>query len=152
MRCAFGSAAIAVGLSSLASAPAEAKTCKDVVTAKARSAAQLSDASRERRARDSAIANWSRRARDTYGWRYSFWRRARGAAGQLRRRRLGEALHRQRQALPPLAVIPGAIKRSAFAGPSRNSPATLRDRQHCSCAHRRAHGVPCDISLREIPG
>ena len=26
--------------------------------------------------RESAIANWSRRARDTYGWRYSFWRRA----------------------------------------------------------------------------
>ena len=60
----------------LATAPAEAKTCKDVVTAKARSAAQLSDASRERRARDSAIANWSRRARDTYGISYQFWRRA----------------------------------------------------------------------------
>lgn len=50
--------------------------CKGVVTAKARSAAQLSDASRERRAKESAIANWSRRARDTYGWRYSFWRGA----------------------------------------------------------------------------
>src|SRR5262245_10843308 len=60
----------------LASAPAQAKTCKDVITAKARSAAQLSDASRERRARDGAIANWSRRARDTYGISYQFWRRA----------------------------------------------------------------------------
>ena len=60
----------------LAAAPAEAKTCKEVITAKARSAAQLSDASRERRARESAIANWSRRARDTYGISYQFWRRA----------------------------------------------------------------------------
>jgi hypothetical protein len=60
----------------MANAPAEAKICKDAVSAKARSAAQLSDASRERRARDSAIANWTRRARDTYGWRYGFWRRA----------------------------------------------------------------------------
>ena len=77
MRHTFGSAALAAALVfTQASAPAEAKTCKDVVTAKARSAAQLSDASRERRARESAIANWSRRARDTYGWRYSFWRRA----------------------------------------------------------------------------
>ena len=77
MRYAFGFATIAIAAAALlAIAPAEAKTCKDVVTAKGRSAAQLSDASRERRARDSAIANWSRRARDTYGWRYSFWRRA----------------------------------------------------------------------------
>ncbi len=60
----------------LLSVPAEAKVCKDVVTAKARSAAQLSDASRERRARENAIDNWKRRARDTYGWRYSFWKRA----------------------------------------------------------------------------
>ena len=60
----------------IASAPAEAKTCKDAVTAKARSAAQLSDASRERRAQDKAITNWSKRARDTYGWTYRFWRQA----------------------------------------------------------------------------
>jgi hypothetical protein len=77
MRTTFGFATIAIAAAALlAIAPAEAKTCKDAVTAKARSAAQLSDASRERRAKDSAIANWSRRARDTYGWRYSFWRRA----------------------------------------------------------------------------
>jgi hypothetical protein len=56
--------------------PAHAKTCKDPITAKARSAAQVSDASRERRARDNAIANWSARARDTYGWAYRFWSRA----------------------------------------------------------------------------
>jgi|GEM_PF-3892323 len=67
-------AALAAG--ALTAAPAEAKTCKDAITAKARSAAQLSDASREQRARESAIANWSRRAQDTYGWRYRFWRRA----------------------------------------------------------------------------
>jgi hypothetical protein len=59
-----------------APAPAPNPKCKDFVTAKARSAAQLSDASRERRARDNAIANWSRRARDTYGWAYRFWLRA----------------------------------------------------------------------------
>lgn len=56
--------------------PAVAKTCKDAVSAKARSAAQLSDASRERRARDNAIGNWKRRVRDTYGWTYSFWSKA----------------------------------------------------------------------------
>jgi hypothetical protein len=49
-----------------------------VATAKARSAAQVSDASRERRARDNAIANWSARARDTYGYVFSFWWRAEG--------------------------------------------------------------------------
>jgi hypothetical protein len=59
-----------------ASPPAHAKTCKDAVSAKARSAAQVSDASRERRARDNAIANWSARARDTYGWAYRFWSRS----------------------------------------------------------------------------
>ena len=29
--------------------------------------------SRERRAKDKAIANWGKRARDTYGWQYRFW-------------------------------------------------------------------------------
>lgn len=58
------------------SLPAGAKTCKDAVSAKARSAAQLSDASRLKRARDNAIGNWKRRARDTYGWTYSFWSKA----------------------------------------------------------------------------
>ena len=77
MRTAFGLAVIALACAALLQGgPAEAKTCKDAVSAKARSAAQLSDASRVRRARDNAIANWSRRARDTYGWRYGFWRRA----------------------------------------------------------------------------
>jgi hypothetical protein len=60
----------------VAAVPAHAKTCKDAVTAKARSAAQLSDATRERRAREKAIRNWSARARDTYGWSYRFWRRS----------------------------------------------------------------------------
>jgi hypothetical protein len=59
-----------------AAPPAEAKTCKDAVTAKSRSAAQVSDASRERRAREGAIANWAARARDTYGIAYRFWSRA----------------------------------------------------------------------------
>ena len=59
-----------------AAAPADAKTCKDAITAKARSSAQLSDASREKRARDKAISNWSRRASDTYGWSYRFWAKA----------------------------------------------------------------------------
>ena len=70
---------VAVGLLAwmvAAAPPAHAKTCKDTVSAKARSAAQVSDASRERRARDGAIANWSKRARDTYGWAYRFWSRA----------------------------------------------------------------------------
>jgi hypothetical protein len=71
----LATAGIAVGLLAT-TPPAHAKTCKDMVTAKARSAAQVSDASRSRRARDKAIANWSARARDTYGWAYRFWRRS----------------------------------------------------------------------------
>lgn len=59
-----------------APAPAGNPKCKDAVTAKARSSAQVSDATREQRARDKAISNWKKRARDTYGWRYSFWRSA----------------------------------------------------------------------------
>jgi len=63
--------------STLVHAPLHAATdCKDPISAKARSAAQVSDASRERRARENAIANWQRRARDTHGWRYRFWRKA----------------------------------------------------------------------------
>ena len=68
--------AVATALVAMAGAPAHAKTCKDVVTAKSRSAAEVSDATRERRARANAIANWSARARDTYGWAYRFWSRA----------------------------------------------------------------------------
>ena len=64
---------VCIGISLVALAPAHAKTCKEAITAQARSAAQLSDASREKRARDKAIANWSKRAQDTYGWRYRFW-------------------------------------------------------------------------------
>jgi hypothetical protein len=59
-----------------AAPPAHANTCKEAIAAKARSAAQLSDASRERRARENAIDNWKRRVRDTHGWSYSFWSRA----------------------------------------------------------------------------
>ncbi len=67
---------LALGLALVSAVPAEAKTCKDTITAKGQSRAQLSDASRVRRARENAIANWSRRARDTYGWAYRFWSRA----------------------------------------------------------------------------
>lgn len=76
IRLALRGALVAAVAAGLAGAPAEAKTCKDTVTAKARSASQLSDASRERRARENAIANWSKRVRDTHGWAYRFWRRA----------------------------------------------------------------------------
>jgi len=75
MIAGFAGAALATVLMT-AAALAQAKTCKDVISAKARSAAQLSDASRERRARENAIANWKRRVRDTHGWRYSLWSRA----------------------------------------------------------------------------
>ena len=72
------SVSVAGVLACLAAAvpPAHAKTCKDMITAMARSAAQVSDDSRVRRARDNAIANWSARARDTYGWAYRFWARS----------------------------------------------------------------------------
>jgi hypothetical protein len=70
----FAAVALAAWIAAWPSAsPADAKVCKDAVSAKARSAAQLSDASREKRARDNAIGNWKRRVRDTYGWSYSFW-------------------------------------------------------------------------------
>jgi hypothetical protein len=71
----FAIASIAVGLLAIAP-PAHAKTCKDTVTAKARSTAQVSDDSRLRRAREKAMSNWSARARDSYGWAYRFWRRS----------------------------------------------------------------------------
>jgi hypothetical protein len=64
---------ICVCASLVALAPAHAKTCKEAISAQSRSTAQLSDASREKRAKDKAIANWSKRARDTYGWMYRFW-------------------------------------------------------------------------------
>jgi hypothetical protein len=74
MRSTLRPAALVLAAASLfAIAPAHAKTCKDAVTAEARSSAQVSDASREKRAKDKAIANWSSRARDTYGWQYRFW-------------------------------------------------------------------------------
>jgi hypothetical protein len=38
--------------------------------------AQLSHASRQKRAKDKAIANWRKRARDAYGWMYRFWSKA----------------------------------------------------------------------------
>jgi hypothetical protein len=69
-------AALAAGLAMAPSLSADARTCKDAVSAKARSAAQLSDASRQKRARDNAIGNWKRRVRDTYGWTFSFWSKA----------------------------------------------------------------------------
>jgi hypothetical protein len=67
--------AVAGGLL-LATAPAEAKTCKDAITMQSRSSAQTSDAGREQRARDRAILKWSNVARETYGWAYRFWLRA----------------------------------------------------------------------------
>jgi hypothetical protein len=60
----------------VALAPAHAKTCKEAIVAQARSTAQLSHASRQKRAKDKAIANWSKRARDAYGWMYRFWSKA----------------------------------------------------------------------------
>jgi len=74
---ALACAVLAAGLAIPTGPAAAAKTCKDAaVSAKARSAAQLSDASRERRARENAIGNWKARVRDTYGWTYSFWSKA----------------------------------------------------------------------------
>jgi hypothetical protein len=77
MHRGFGFAAIAVAAGLLlSSAPAEAKTCKDVITMKSRSSAQTSDSGREQRARDRAILKWSQVARETHGWAYRFWLRA----------------------------------------------------------------------------
>ena len=77
MRHIIAHAAVAMAAAGLlASSPAHAKTCKDAVTAHARSSAQLSDANREKRAQEKAITNWGKRAADTYGWSYRFWHRA----------------------------------------------------------------------------
>jgi hypothetical protein len=68
-------AALLVG-GALAVAPAQAKTCKDAVSAKSTSRIQGSDSAREQRARDNAIKRWSNLARSTYGWSYRFWLRS----------------------------------------------------------------------------
>jgi hypothetical protein len=77
MRFTSGYVAVALAAGALVAAtPLHAKTCKDAVSAKSTSKAQMSDSAREQRARDRAIANWSKRARSTYGWSYRFWMRA----------------------------------------------------------------------------
>jgi hypothetical protein len=76
MRMILKLSAAALAAVLLTAPPAQAKTCRDMVTAKARSAAQGTDEARQRRARDRAMSSWSRRARDTYGWAYRFWSRA----------------------------------------------------------------------------
>jgi len=73
MRSTLTLAAAGAAVAFVAATAAHAKTCKDAISAQARSAAQVSDESRERRAKDKAIANWGKRARDTYGWQYRFW-------------------------------------------------------------------------------
>lgn len=57
---------------------AHAKVCKDEIEAKSRSAAQYSDAERQRRAHAGAIDKWRDRTRSTYGIAYRFWYRADG--------------------------------------------------------------------------
>ena len=80
---------------------------------RARSAAQLSDASRERRAQDSAIANWSQ-ARPRHLRLLLSLLAARGReAGRMRRRRQRQALHRQRQALQPVCELSSRNLREA---------------------------------------
>jgi hypothetical protein len=67
-------ATVALGL--IAAAPAEAKTCKEAVSAKSRSTIKASEEARERRAQNNAIARWAKQAQGTYGWSYRFWYRA----------------------------------------------------------------------------
>ena len=57
-------------------APAEAKTCKEPVAVTYRTSAQISEASRETRARSSVVDKWRDRARADYGIVYRFWSRA----------------------------------------------------------------------------
>jgi hypothetical protein len=68
-------AAVALGIG-IAAAPAAAKTCKDEVVAKSRSTIKQSEAAREKRAQDNAIAKWNKIVRATHGWAYRFWLRA----------------------------------------------------------------------------
>jgi hypothetical protein len=58
----------------IVSIPAQAATCKDVVTAKSVSRAQFSD--KEARAREAALSQWRTRARANYGFAYRFWSRS----------------------------------------------------------------------------
>lgn len=62
-------AALLLGSTSVAAA-----TCKDAVTTKATSRAELSD--KEARARTAVLAQWRTRARANYGIAYRFWSRA----------------------------------------------------------------------------
>lgn len=75
-RLALLGAAVLLGTSLLGSGVAHAKVCKDEIEAKSRSAAQYSDAERQRRARAGAIDKWRDRTRSTYGIAYRFWYRA----------------------------------------------------------------------------
>jgi hypothetical protein len=70
--------AATLGLASaLSIGPAEAaKICKDALSATGTTRVQLSEASREARARDNAIKNWTKLAADTHGYTYKFWWRA----------------------------------------------------------------------------
>jgi hypothetical protein len=70
--CRFAPALLVLIL--LTSNPAAAKTCKDAVTAKATSRAEVS--SKEDRARSAALAKWRTAARAANGWTYRFWSRA----------------------------------------------------------------------------
>jgi hypothetical protein len=76
MRATWMMAAVVMVGGGLVAAPAEAKTCKDSLSAKSTSRIQGSDAAREQRARDNAIKKWSNLARSTYGWSYRFWLRS----------------------------------------------------------------------------
>lgn len=68
------SAALLLAAAWLGATGAAAKTCKDPVTTKATSRAELSD--KEARARTAALAQWRTRARANYGVAYRFWSRA----------------------------------------------------------------------------
>lgn len=70
---------VAAGLAAgflLAGTPAGAADCKDPIVGRSRSAAQVSDQERERRATANAIGHWRVLARQNYGWRYRFWSKA----------------------------------------------------------------------------
>ena len=99
MRAMMGFAAVVIAAGLYASGPAEAKTCKDVVSAHARSSAQVSDATREKRANDKAISNWGKRAADTYGWSLPLLVSRRGEEGRVQGHGEIQDLHGCRQAL-----------------------------------------------------
>ena len=69
-------ALLAAAVALLGATAAEAKTCKEPLTASSRSTVAGGEEARTKRATDNAQKKWSKEARAKYGLQYKFWLRA----------------------------------------------------------------------------